>query len=192
MANINTILSFLRTLRNGTQVSDVTINPGGGFNKTADNFPPTGDDAVPLNSDYAVSVDVKGRGRQAIVGYLDPKNVPVAGAGEKRIYARDAAGDLIVEVHLKADGECVVLNGGGSFSVKLDGSQKGQNANGAYELEAGGDFVVNGAVIDTTGKITSPTQVVSPLVTVDGKELKDHTHPIASGSSSPGPTGPNN
>lgn len=189
MAALNVILSFLRTIRNGARVTDVKVDPGGGFNRTATHSAPPGDDSFPLLEDQAVSVDVGGSGRQAIVGYMDVKNVPVAAAGEKRIYARDGDGATIVEIHLKADGEVVLLNAGGSFAMKLDGSIKGQNANGAFELEAAGDFVVNGAVIDTTGKITSPTQIVSPLMTVDGKELKNHTHGgVTTGA---GVTGPN-
>lgn len=193
MGRITKVLSFIRTLRNGAKVSDVKVNSGGDLNITSEHFSDPGDDSFPLTTDYALATDIPRSGGEAIAGYLDPLNTPKAEKGEKRIYARDPAdGSVIVEIWLKNDGEALIMNDSGSFVLKPDGSMKGSNGSGSFELEVGGDFLVNGVTIDTNGNIDSPTSISAPSIEVDGKELKDHTHPITSGSSAPGPTGPNN
>lgn len=209
MGWINKILSFTRVVRNGAKVSDVKVDPGGGPNITAENYSPAGDDAHPLTTDYALSVGVPRSGGAVVAGYVDPLNEPKAQAGEKRIYGRDAnSGAVIVEVWLKNDGTAVVSNDNGSITLRPDGgtvtttpastfdaaangSIKGDNGSGSFELTVGGDFLVNGVTIDTAGNITSPTSVAAPSIVADGKELAGHTHPITSGSSAPGPTGAN-
>ena len=193
MGRIAKVLSFVRAVRNGAKVSNVKVNPGGELNITSEHFSPIGDDAHPLTSDYAVTNEIPRSGGEVVVGYLDPLNTSKAGPGDKRIYARDADdGSVVVEVWLKNDGTAIVSNDNGSFTLSPSGSVKGLNANGSFELQSGGDFLVNGVTIDTDGNISSPTSISAPSIIVDGKELKDHTHPITSGSSAPGPTGPNN
>lgn len=205
MGRIATILSFVRSLANGAKVTDVKIDPGGGANITAQHFSDPGDDSHPLTTDYAFIDDVEGTGREAVVGYVDPINEPKALAGDKRIYARDAdTGVVVVEVWLQNDGtgtlsndngSVVLLPDGGSitttpagtFETKADGSIKGVNGGGSFELQAGGDFVVNGVIIDPNGNVTIPNSL-----TLAGKEIAGHDHDIDSGSSAPGPTGSNN
>ena len=186
MGFIGKILSFIGVTRNGASVRDVKLDPGGGINATVEHFAPSGEDAHPLPGDYAATVSVMRRGISVAVGYVDPKNDNKAAAGEKRIYSRDAGGGMIAEIWLKNDGSVICDNGAGSF-----------------ELQASGDFVVNGVTIDTGGNITAPADVtVTGTVEADtligttsvqgqGKELAAHTHPILSGSSQPGPTGAN-
>lgn len=216
MGWVGKILSFTRVSRNNAKISDVKVDPGGGPLVTAEHYAPAGDDSQPLTTDYALAVDVLSTGGAAITGYVDPINDPKAQPGDKRIYGRDAdTGAVVVEVWLKSDGTAVVSNNEGSitlrpdgglvlttpastFDAKADGSIKGDNGGGSFELEAGGDFVVNGVTIDTAGNITSPATITgvtlagSSSVTADGKELAGHDHPINSGSSAPGPTGVNN
>jgi len=169
MGLIAKILSFTRTVRNSANVSDVKIDPGGGPNTTADHFGPAGDDSFPLKTDYAVTVPIPGSGREAVVGYVDPVNVPVAAEGDKRIYARDpATGAVVVEIWLQNDGMAVMENAAASFTIALDGSITGLNGGGGYfELQAGGDFVVNGATITASGDFVDSA----------GKTLRTHTHP---------------
>ena len=194
MGLIAKVLSFARELRNEANVSDVEVNPGGDPNVTSEHFPPLGDDSFPLDTDYVFVADVEGTGRMAALGYVDPKNVPKALVGEKRIYARkEEDGTVIVDLWLKNDGTAVLQNENGSvtlkpdgtvnivtpsgiFDVIEDGSIQGVNGNGSFELEAGGDFLVNGVIIDVNGNITTPTKVTAAEMTVDGKELKDHVH----------------
>lgn len=188
MGRITKLLSFVRSLAHGAKVSDVKVNPGGGANVTAQHFSDAGDDSNPLPGDYVATMPVQRTGSEVAVGYLDPKNEQKSQGGEKRIYARDPAdGTAVVELWLKNDGTALISNAGASVEVKLDGSIKGANSSGSFELEAGGNFVVNGVTIDTSGNVTIPASL-----TLGGKEIAGHDHDISGGSSAPGPTGANN
>jgi hypothetical protein len=206
---IGRILSFVRASRNGAQVSDLKMDPGGGPNLTAEHFAPPGDDSFPLNTDYVYAGPTPQRGRFAAVGYIDPKNAPKARPGEKRTYSRDAAGAVVADHWLKSDGTVVAENaagsttlapdgsfeaenGNGSVTLAADGSILGQNAAGSFELQAGGDFVVNGVVITPAGLITTPTGIVAPSALVGGVEVSAHNHaqPNDSGGNTESPTGP--
>ena len=212
MGRIARLLSFVRLTRNDVKVSDVKVNPGGGPNITAEHFADAGDDAHPLITDYVALNTDSGSGRETAIGYLDPLNEPKAQPGDKRIYGRDAeSGAVVVEVWLKNDGTAIVSNDNGSvtlrpdggtvtetaestFDAAADGSIKGDNGNGSFELAAGGDFLVNGVTIDTSGNITSPATITAPnlvgstSVQAAGKELAGHLHPAGF---PPGNTGPN-
>lgn len=170
MGRIGRLLSFAFATRNGAKVGDAKIDPGGGPNLTVEHFSSPGDDSYPLPGDYVATVATKNTGRESCIGYIDPANAQLAAAGEKRIYARDGNGATTVELWLKNTGEAVLAN-----------------VNGSITLEAGGDVVINGVRISPSGNITDAT-----TLEVGGKELNNHTHPITSGSSAPGPTGPNN
>jgi len=187
VGRIAKILSFIRVQRNGAKISDVKADPGGGANITAEHFSAPGDDSQPMPGDYVALNADSGSGRESALGYLDPLNPPVALKGDKRIYARDADGAVIVEVWLKNTGEATTKNGSGSVTLGPTGSILGTNNNGSFELQAAGDFLVNGVRIDINGAVTIPDSL-----TLDGKEIAGHDHDIASGSSAPGPTEGNN
>jgi len=194
MGWVGRVLSFFRVERNGAKISDTQIDTGGGPNVTAEHFAPAGDDSYPLETDYAIGHDVQQTGRVAVTGYLDPKNTPKAQKGDKRIYARDAdTGAVVVEVWLKNDGTAVISNDNGSvllrpdggsivttpgatFDAKADGSIKGDNGSGSFELEAGGDFVVNGVTIDTGGNIVTGGTLNADDVTADNQNVTLSTH----------------
>lgn len=187
MGRIAKLLSFVRLTRNNAKVSDVKVDPGGGANITAEHFSAPGDDSHPLPGDYVALNTNSGTGREDAIGYVDPLNEPKALPGDKRIYARDENGVLIVEIWLKNTGEATIFNANGSVTLSPSGSIKCANSSGSFELQAGGDFVVNGVTIDTNGNVTIPNSL-----TLAGKEIAGHDHAINSGSSAPGPTGPNN
>ncbi len=210
MGRIAKLLSFLRTSRNEAKISDVKVDPGGGPIITAEHFTAAGDDSHPLPGDYVALNSDSGAGRESAVGYLDPLNEPKAQPGDKRIYARSEDGVVIVEIWLKNTGEATVLNENGSvtlrpdggtitttpqstFDAKADGSIKGDNGSGSFELEAEGAFLVNGVTIDASGNITSPATITSPnmvgstSVKAAGKELAGHTHPAGTPPSNTGP-----
>jgi len=187
MGLIGKLLSFVRAVRNGAQVSDVKTDPGGGANVTAEHFASPGVDSHPLPGDYVCAVSVPQSGRKAAVGYVDPQTTPKALAGETRIYARDADGNEIAAVWVKNTGEVATSNDNGSVTLAANGSILGQNGSGSFELQASGDFVVNGVTIAADGSVTIPASL-----TLGGKEIAGHDHAINSGSSAPGPTGPNN
>lgn len=171
MGLVAKVISFVRTARNNAMASDVQVDPGGGPIVTAEHFSAPGDDAFPLTTDYLAAVTVQQTGRWAVVGYLDPLNTPQALAGDKRIYARDSSGAAVVEVWLKNTGEALTSNSNGSVTLRPDGSILGQNAAGSFELQAGGDFVVNGVTITAAGQVIVPTSL-----TVNGVEVADHNH----------------
>ena len=181
MGLIAFLKSFTRTEQNGAKVSDVKIDIGGGDIATAEHFSTPGDDSAPLPGDYTISVNIERAGGRVIVGYLDPKNDQKAGLGEKRIYSRKADGSNAVDLWLKADGSVILANELGSFT-----------------LQSNGECVINNVTIDpsgnisTLGTISAASLEATNSLKVDNKEVKDHDHDILSGSSAPGPTGPNN
>lgn len=193
MGLIGRILSFVRAQRNGAQISDVKTDPGGGPNVTAEHFAPAGDDAHPLPGDYVYGSPSPQRGRYAALGYVDTANQSKAQPGEKRVYARNADGQQVGEVWLKADGTIVAENdqgsttlapdgsfeaenGNGAMTLAADGSILGQNAAGSFELQSGGNFVVNGVTITTAGQIITPTGLTAPSAVIGGVEAAGHNH----------------
>lgn len=194
-------------LRHDTKISDVEVDPGGGALVTPEHFEGAGSDSHPMPGDYVATTKVPRSGGVVAVGYLDPKAPQIAVAGEKMIYARDANGDLIARIHLKNDGTVLVSNVNGSIELKPDGeivstsplatftmdvlgSIKGANGNGDFELESGGDFVVNGVIISAAGSMTIPAgqTIVTPSIGANGIEVVDHVH--LDGNPSEGDTGP--
>ena len=189
MGRIAKLLSFVRATRNGAKVSDAKVDPGGGSNITAEHFAAPGDDSHPLPGDYVALNTDSGSGRESAIGYLDALNAPKALPGDKRIYARGENGALIVEVWLKNTGEATILNASGSVTLNASGAIKGSNASGYFELRAGGDFAVNGVIIDASGAVTIPNSLK-----LAGKEIAAHDHSQANDSDndSQQDTGPNN
>ena len=176
MGRLAKLLSFVRVTRNGAKLSDVKVNPGGGANITAEHFAPPGDDSHPLPGDYVALNTDSGSGRESAIGYLDPLNEPKAGPGDKRIYARDENGVLIVEVWLKSTGEATILNDSGAFTLSPAGSIKGNNSLGSFELAAGGDFLVNGVTIDTSGNISTGGALSADDITATNTDVTLSTH----------------
>lgn len=163
---VGRVLSSIWRLKGGVSVTDVKMDPGGGPNVTGEHFQPAGDDSAALPGDYSCATPGPQAGRYAVVGYVDGRNAPVSVPGEKRIYARNAAGEVVGAVWLKGDGTIVTENDNGQFELRPDGSQRGQNAAGWFELQVGGEFVANGARLTTSGDV----------VTSDGVSLRNHPH----------------
>lgn len=161
MGMIARLKQWVRTSRNGAQISEAKLDPGGGALLLSESFSAPGEDSQPLDTDYLAIMRVQGTGRAVVVGTLDPKNADQSGPGERRLYSRDSGGNVVSSIWLKADG--------------------------SIALESTGDITINGVTISATGQVTVPSSLK-----VGGKELNNHDHPILSGSSSPGPTGPNN
>lgn len=172
MGRIGRLISFVRAQVGGTKASDVKVDRGGGDNRTPQHFSAPGDDSFPLPGDFVAIIGQAGTGRDSAVGYVDPKNLQKAASGDKRIYARSANGDEIVQLWLKNDGTAELSNSAGSMTLQPDGTQILQNANGSftlnadgshvgvndagkYELLTSGNFVVNTAIIDPAGNLTA-------------------------------------
>ncbi len=190
---VGKILSFVRAVREGVKLSDIKTDVGGGEILTAEMSHPSGDDSQPLPDDYVTLVRIRRSGRVIAVGFTETDAEQTAGPGEKRIYSRNVSTrEEMAQVWLKNTGEIRVDNDDGSMTLNPDGSQRFENANGYIELQEDGTVNINGATINPNGDIESPTTVISPSVEADGRELAGHDHAITSGSSAPGPTGPNN
>ena len=176
MGLIAKVLSFTRSEAGAAKVSDVKMNPGGGANITGQHFSAPGDDSVPLAGDYLATSKAKRTGSESVVGYIDPNNDQKASSGEKRIYARDADGNLIVEFWLKNDGSAVLENEKGSVTLGADGSIEGKNDSGGFELQTGGNFVVNNVTITPAGEITTPQKLTALDVTASITNVTLSTH----------------
>jgi hypothetical protein len=160
------VLEFLRSTVEGAQTPEVKVDRGGGDAVTGYHFACPGDDSRPLAGDDAYLADDEGAGNRQVVGYRDQQSTPKAGAGEKRIYSRSAAGVMAAEIWLKADGTIVVTNAGGTtLQLEPDGAASVSNALGSIDLDA-------------AGNVTATT----PLGTF-GAATHTHTSPF-------GPTGP--
>ncbi len=199
MGLVAKLLSFARVTRNDANVSDVKADPGGGPNVTAEHFAAPGDDAHPLPGDYPYLAPTQQRGRFAAVGYVDPKNEQKAQPGERRLYARDAeTGEAVFEIWIKADGSGTLSNANGSvtldpdggssivspsgaFTVAADGYIGGANESGSFELLAGGNFVVNGVTIDTSGNI-SGANTIEASSTIKGAGITDTANNVTLGT----------
>lgn len=149
MGIIAKLLSFTRATRNGAPIGDVKCDPGGGAIVTAEHTAPAGDDSHPMPGDYVALSAAAGTGRQSAIGYFDPINAPKATPGEKRIYARNSAGEFVAEVWLRSSGACVINNVAGVFVLQPDG-----------------ECYINGARITTGGDV----------ITAAGVSLGNHTH----------------
>lgn len=139
-----------------------------------------GDDSFLVPGDYVELEQDLDTGIHTVVGVVDTKNAQSCLVGEKRIYARNGAGEQVIEIFLKNDGS-------GYF----------RNKNGAMKLGSDGVFDINGFTIDTEGRATSPVQIVTPSAIVDNKEIAGHTHPAggikdSGGKSCSGNSGVNN
>ncbi len=171
MINVAKILSFTRTMFSGANVTDVKVDIGGGDIRTAHHYSSPGDDSNPLTSDYAIVGDIPQSGGKVAHGYLDPINAPVANEGDKRIYGRSANGSTVNQVWLKNDGSVLISNDNGNMTMAVNG-----------------DFLINGVTIKANGDLIVPTSL-----TLNGKELDLHTHPIAwTDPAGSGTSGPNN
>lgn len=176
MGLIADILNFARVNINGRDYSESTVNPGGGANITIVHYADPGDDSSPLPGDKVAGMPTQRSGSAIAVAYLDLKNLMKAQPGDKRIYSRDSAGNQVAEVWLKNNGDIIVDNGEGIFSVLADGTISGVNQNGSFALVPGGNFVVNGVTIDTGGNITTLGDVTANEVTASGVVLTTHIH----------------
>ena len=144
MGRVGKVLSFVRkTLTNGSKVTDVKFDPGGGPNITGRHTADAGDDSYPLDTDYLVSVDIPGTGRSEPVAYADTINTPKAQKGDKRIYARKTAdGTAVCEVWLKNDGTIRIENSNGDFEISPEGNGT-LNLQGTLIATVEGDVTLN-------------------------------------------------
>lgn len=133
------VTAFARTETQGAQTPEVTVDRDGDETATAHHFAAPGDDAPPLPGDLAFLADDTGSGEAQAVGYQDPSTPGLAAPGEKRIYARSAAGVVAVALWLKGDGTLVVESQSGAVvELGADGAVRIGNALGEVAVDAAG------------------------------------------------------
>lgn len=120
---LSTVTQFIRRTLDSLRIPEVQIAPTvDAAPITAEHYAPPGVDAVPLAGDTAVQVPGTGRGRAAVVGYMDTANEGAAQPGEVRFYARDSDGVPVCTVWLQGDGSVALDAGGGAMvTIQSDG-----------------------------------------------------------------------
>lgn len=79
-------------------------------------------------------------------------------------------------IWLKNTGDILSENENGAFLLKADGSQKGSNSAGSFELQAGGTIDLNGVTIDPSGNIITSGTINANDVTADNQDVTLSTH----------------
>ncbi len=105
MGRVGKLLSFVRRTVAGKLLDEAKVDTGGGAIHTVQHYADPGDDSQPLPGDFPFLAETGGAGEHGAVGWHDTTTPRKAGPGEKRIYARSAAGTASVEFWMKASGE---------------------------------------------------------------------------------------
>lgn len=98
----------------GDDGPEIEADLGGGDPAILDVYASPGEDSPPLEGDYVAAINVDPHGEQlATVAYAD-ETERIAEPGEKRIYARNAAGEITAELHMKGDGSVTIQAAAGA------------------------------------------------------------------------------
>ena len=149
MGAIAIIKSVKNIFKKGAWRVETPSDFGGGPINTLTLVLNPGIDSKPLPGDYAYSAPTRKTGEFVAPGVVDIKNEPLALEGETRIYARDASGAAVCQIWAKKDGTVLIDNG-----------------TAVFEMQPGGDVLINGA------KITAAGDFISKL----GNSLDNHFH----------------
>ncbi len=155
MGLIAIIKDFFRGESNGAKVNKLTIDGGGGANKTTELFSAVGDDSQPLKTDYVYAGETQETGGFASLGFVDPLNEGITKPGEKRIYSRDSDGVIVASIYLKNDGSIVFANDNGMLELtaaglfEINGQEFAAHTHDPGTFAAGGD-----AVTGVSGDVT--------------------------------------
>lgn len=167
MTDVAAVQSFERVTDDNGEAVDVKVDEVDGPLLTLEHFAPCGDDAPPLDSDFAAVKEATSTGTAQAVGYQDPKNRGKALGGEKRFYARSPSdGSVVAEGWLHGDGliEFTTLKTGVCFKLGL-------------------------VEIDDQGNITTPGEITAKAGTPALVTLTKHFHPTGTGPSGPATPG---
>lgn len=107
------------TVELGAQIEGGESDPA-----DADHFSSAGDDSPPLPGDWALLVDLESEPAEeqfAVAGYSDDTEKKAA-PGERRLYARNPAGEVVSEVFLTGDGTMTLTNTAATVTVAPDGA----------------------------------------------------------------------
>ena len=153
MAGLAKALAYIKTVKRGVTVATVKASLRLGQNVLADIYAASGDDSPPLPDDMLYLGDNDATGGRVCLGAVDQVNAPVAAAGEKRLYARDANGAPVVIIWLKGDGT-LELNGTADNAVRFSALE---TAFEAFQAE----FNVHNHPTAPVGPISPPSNAPS-------------------------------
>lgn len=179
---------YRRVTARSARISYAKAAPGNEPALQAEHYGAPGDDAHPLAGDYAYLAPGPRTGRWAALGYLDSKSTPVAGPGDRRIYSRSEPGTKAAEVWCKADGTILARNDAVAVELAPDGSASLDNGSGSIELQSGGNVVINGVTIDTSGNISTGGSIEGDGITDSNGDVTLGTHTHGTPPSTPPPT----
>lgn len=197
---IATSLQFIRRVRGSASWPTLKIEDRKGDNNIVEMFQDAGDDSPPLPGDNVALIDSQRQGGRLSVGVIDHKNPGVAIAGEKRIYARDSAGDIVSELHLKTDGSLVLKNTAGTYTLAINAAGEATLTCADLTIDSPlstftGDVVIDGGITwkgDAQGD-GGPATFIDGIensggdITSDGISLETHVHSgVTSGGSNTG------
>lgn len=100
------------------------IEGGEGDSATMDHFGPVGDDSPPLPGDWVLAVPLEGETEELIAAAYSDDTTHTAEPGEKRLYARNPAGEIVSTIHMRGDGSIELANDAATVEVAPDGSIK--------------------------------------------------------------------
>lgn len=178
--------SRLLSFKQLSKGADVKVDLGGGDNITAKHTAPAGDDSQPLPGDRPMLVPGAAEGSQNVGGYVDDKNPLIAAAGEKRLYSRDADGNIKAVFWLKNDGQVILMNDLGMLVIGTDGTI---TANGAT-IDVAGNIICTTltttgiTVTGVAGTVSAAVMSITTSLVAAGKQLVGHSH--AQGNDSAG------
>ncbi len=186
-----------RTIEN--ILNRINMNLGGSYDNECEHAQPLGSDSRPLANDDGITTQTGGVGRHTALGFFDYGN-KVANPGEKRIYGRDADGNVTSHVYLMNDGTIKIENDGVSYTLKPSGETIETNGSGTKTMQPDGTVNINGFIINPDGSVSSPVSMTAPdaifanSLLAGAKQIIGHNHdqgPDSAGNTEQ-PTGVNN
>lgn len=186
---IATALQFIRRTRGSAFWPALKVEDRKGDNNIVEMFQSSGDDSPPLPGDNVALISSQRQGGRVAVGVIDNKNAGTAVAGEKRIYARDGAGAVVSELHLKGDGSFILKNTAATYSLAITAAGAATLTCSGLTVDAAlstftGDVVIDGGITwkgDAQGD-GGPATFAGGLenaggdITSDGISLETHVH----------------
>ena len=109
MGTLGKILQYEKPVKRGVTVPAVKSTLRARENVQAEIYGPAGDDSPPLPGDMGFFPSNSQTGGRVCLGVIDQANAPQAEPGERRLYARDADGNIVTTVWIKKDGTLELL-----------------------------------------------------------------------------------
>ncbi|MCK5612867.1 hypothetical protein KAR91_63930 [Candidatus Pacearchaeota archaeon] len=138
---IGTVLSIQITEHNGVKIPEAKVQVYETDNLFLERYGPPGEDSAPLpEKDIAVTVKRGESGAEALVGYLDPINEPIALSGEWKRNGRDDDAKIVNYIYLKKDGTIIHWNEKANIEINPDGEYALTTPKGTFLIDKDGNI----------------------------------------------------